>query len=148
MRRKSTLLTVALVLIAGGGCGTSEAERVQGVFKERLVASAENDHERVCALMTPEYRRERYSAVQQTSLGDCLVEERRRATPATPRQQRSVEEVQIANVEIEGDTATAYVRLRGCTLGYTGTTFRRVANGEWRYDGSLPSNGREPRCLK
>lgn len=148
MRRRSTLLIVTLVLIAGAGCGTSDQERVEGVFKEWLVANLKNDHERVCALMTPEYRSENLAGLPKKSLEDCLAEQRRRAKPATPRQQRTVEQVQIVKLEIEGETATAYLRLRGCTLGFTGTEFRRVANGEWRYDGPVPTNGREPRCLK
>lgn len=148
MRRRSRLLIVTLVLIAGAGCGMSEEERVEGVLKEWLVANLENDHERVCELMTPKFRSETHSAGRETSFDDCLAEQRRRASPATPRQERAVEEVQIVNVEIEGEAATAYVRLRGCTLGHSGTELRRVANGEWRYDGPLPSNLPEPRCLE
>ena len=148
MRRRSTRLIVTLVLIAGAGCGTSHQKRIEGVYKEWLVANLKNDHERVCELMTPEYRGENLAGLPKKSFEDCLTEQRRLATPATPRQQRSVEQVQIVTVEIEGETATAYLRLRGCTLGHTAAEFRRMANGEWRYDGPLPRTGREPRCLK
>jgi hypothetical protein len=147
MRWRSTLPLVIVVLIAGG-CGMSDEERVEDAFKAWLVANLEDDHERVCALMTPEHRDETNRSMLQTSVENCLSEQRRQERPATPRQQRAVEEAQIANVEIEGETARAYLRLRGCTLGHTGTEFRRVANGEWRYDGPVPSNGREPRCLR
>jgi hypothetical protein len=134
--RRSTLLIVALVIAAGAGCDASDEERVQSAYKAWLVANLRNDHERVCALMTPEYRRQQFD--------DCLNQVRRRAEPATPRQKRNVEEVQVANVRIDRDTAVAYLRLRGCTSW--GSEFRRMANGEWRYDGPLPTIGREPRC--
>jgi hypothetical protein len=145
MRRRSTFLTMIVLLMASAGCGTSDQERVEGALREWLVVNLENDHERVCALMTAEYRGERTS--RTASLEDCLTEERRHATPATPSQRRAVADVEIVNVEIDGDTATAFLRRGDCTLRHTGTELRRV-DGEWRYGGSIPTPGLTPRCLE
>ena len=141
-------IAAALVLMAYAGCGASAEERVEHAYKDWLVANLNNDHERVCALMTPEYRGENLAGLPRKSFEDCLAEERERATPATARQRRNVEQVQIVNVKIEGETAIAYLRLRDCTLVSTAAEFRRAANGEWLYDGPLPTTGRESRCLK
>ena len=139
-------ITAVLVLIACAGCGASAEEHVERAYKDWLVANLNNDHDRVCSLMTPEYRGENVAGVPK-SFEDCLAEERERATPATARQRRNVEQVQIANVKIEGEKAIAYLRLRDCTLGYTAAEFRRTADGEWLYDGPVPTTGRETRCL-
>ena len=128
MRGLSTLLAVAFLLIAGLGCGTSESDRVEVAFKEWLVAAAEDDHERRCELTTTRHRRQAYARGRAgTSIEDCVAILRREETPATPRQKRNVKDVEIVNVEIDGDAATAFLRLRGCTRISTETTFRRTA---------------------
>jgi hypothetical protein len=141
-------LTLTVLLLAVAGCGMSDEEHIQQVFKERLVAGLENDHERACELLSPECLHESHASLGQSSFENCLAEGRQRATPATPRQERAVAEVEVVNVTVEGDTAIAYLCLDGSTLGYTGTEFRRMQNGEWRYDGSAPTTEHEPRCIE
>lgn len=120
---------------------------MQETFKSYLVANLERDYRRVCELMTPEQRALRISAdAPRTSVEEC---EKEISLPgqATERHKRTVRVAEIAGVTVDGDEATAYVRLDGCTLAYTGTAFRRTAGGEWLHDGRLGSGIFGSRCV-
>src|SRR5687768_5866503 len=113
-------------MIAGTGCGTTERDHVERVFRAWLVAAAADDHERLCALMTAEYRNQEHGrGGEVASVEDCVADHRRLSSPATPRQQRGAKEAEIVNIESEGDTATAFIRHRGCTHLASHTEFRQ-----------------------
>jgi hypothetical protein len=126
------------------GCGPSGADRVASAFKQRLEAATARDYYRYCELTSAEERRELTG--QGTGLSVCTDVTRRRESERaiTERQRDAVERVEVVNVSIDGDHATAYLRLDGCTSW--GSNFRRASLGRWQYDGSLPV-GHVPSCV-
>lgn len=85
---------------------------------------------------------------REATVGECSAAEGGDLTPATDRQKRAAAEAEVVDVRIDGDVSTAYLRLDGCTLTASGSEFRRTSDGEWRYDGTLPTSGFAARCVK
>jgi len=139
-RRSRLVAAVCLaVALALGGCGATDEERIASVHEEYLAANAAKDHRRICELTTPEHRSERADHERPEAPIAVCVEHQidTNSAPATPRQKRAVREVEVVDVNVDGDRAWASLRLRG--RAYPPAEFSRMPDGEWRYDGAAPA---------
>jgi hypothetical protein len=109
------------------GCGPSGADRVASAYKERLAAATARDYYRYCERTSAEQRRELTG--QGAGLSVCADVMRRRESERviTEYQREAVERVEVVDVRIDGDRATAFLPLEGCTSW--GSSFRRPAWG-------------------
>jgi type IV pilus biogenesis protein CpaD/CtpE len=137
-------VVAVIVALSIGGCGQSDVEQVQSVFKQYAQASAASDHHKFCSLLTPEQRAD--VSGSGSSVASCAAARARRAHEVTERGRRNAKRIRIVDVEVHGDTATASARIGECTLTASSARFHRV-DEEWLFDGFEPtSRDDEPRC--
>lgn len=125
-RLLTALVLAAAVLGACGGGG--EEEDIEAVVSDFSAALLDTDGPKACALLTEAAIEE---LTQQPEVAACEKAVDGAGEP-TDDDRENLEDPEVTDIEVDGDTATAQVTATG-EEGESRTRFRRV-DGDWKID--------------
>jgi ketosteroid isomerase-like protein len=132
VKRLLPLLLVAAAAAAGGCDGGDDKAEVEQVIRDWAKAANEHDADAFCNDLITQAFAERVSL----ATGDNARKQCEKLVEATKRG-LNIEIINIRNVEIDGDTATAVVRRRVTGSGASDQVFElKKEDGEFRLDSS------------
>jgi len=122
-----------VALVAGCGAGNPDEEKIESTIKGYLAAFADHDGDKICSYLTDDARKAMLRRVKSlANKPDCNTIASI-TTDIDQEQLDRLKDVQVADIKITGDTATARPTLAGEKAEEA--TLRRVGD-DWKLDNS------------
>ncbi|HVL31750.1 MAG TPA: hypothetical protein VM299_05900 [Solirubrobacteraceae bacterium] len=137
MRRACLAILAAGALVAAG-CGESDADKAEDTVTTAVSGLAVGNEKRVCDQLTPAAQRQILGFLADNPLGfpsikasDCLDAINKLHAALTPAQRAALENGEVGEAKVTGDTATVRV------VGFGMTAKLQKIDGEWMITGGL-----------